>query len=94
MPLANIAIDRLNRSSAPSRRLLLITPVLMGLVWLVKLVLWFNPYMLFWPLLILLSCWIMVRLGSETRMPDFGRSAPAWRHLLFMVMPVRLRCFQ
>ena len=88
VPLANNAIDRLNGSSAPSRRLLLITPVLLGLVWLVKLVLWFNPYMLSWPLLILLTCWIMARLGSGICMPDLGKAVPAWRHFLFMIVPV------
>lgn len=83
-----IALDRLQPLARPSRAVLLVGPGLAAALWLVGSVAAPAPQRLAGPVMAGLTFWAMMRLGRRPAGPLALPVAPAWRHLVMLVLPV------
>lgn len=93
VPLAQVVLDRLGRVPVPSRTLpsravLLVAPTLLLVAWLFRLAAAPRPVMLSLPCLLVLTIWIMRRLGVSGRPGiELGPPGTPGRHGVFLVAP-------
>ncbi|MCR8725363.1 hypothetical protein [Frigidibacter sp. ROC022] len=87
VPLANILLDRLTPLQRPPRWALRVLPILALALWLLDAMAAPSPIRLSCPALILMTGWMIWRLGDAGPL-DLGRPVPAWRHLLFLIAPL------
>jgi hypothetical protein len=89
VPLANIVLDRIGPLPQPTFWVTRIAPLLLSLIWLIKMLIAPNPVRLAVPLLIAATLWIMRRLG-QTPAPalSIGGGGSTMRHVLFLVAPI------
>jgi len=88
VPLAHIVLDRLPVAYPFKRTELLILAGLSTLLWAAQMVASLNPGYLVLPLAILPTLWILRRRQRSQGVPLTLAPAPAWRHFLFMLMPL------
>jgi hypothetical protein len=87
VPAGQLTLDRLGSLTAPSRRALLVAPVLLGLLWLLRVAFAPSPLYVALPVVLLPTLWVMRRLGSPGRPLELGAAATPWKHLLFLLTP-------
>lgn len=87
VPASHVILDRLGTLAVPSRRVLLVAPALLGLLWLARVAFAPSPPYVALPVVLLLTLWTMRRLGSPGRPLDLGPAAAPRRHLLSLVAP-------
>lgn len=87
VPLANVGLDRLGRLEPPSRRVLVVLPVLAGLAWGAGTLAAPSPLRLACPAMIGLSVLALRGQAGAAPLP-LGGPAPAWKHALFLIAPV------
>jgi len=91
VPLGHVALDRLVRVPVPSRRVLLVAPVLLLVGWLVRVVLAPSPLYLVLPMVLGLTAWVMRRWGDGPiglELSGVGVSGGLRAHAWFLLAPV------
>ncbi len=88
VPIAHIILDRLPTVYPYKRPELLILAGLATLVWAAQMLASLNPAYLVLPLSILPTLWILRRRQHAQAVQLTLAPAPAWRHFLFMLMPL------
>lgn len=86
--VAHAGLDRIGVLAAPRPAILAVAPALMATGWLLRFLLAPSPAMLACPAMIVATVWIMKRLRRQDAPLSFGRTAPLWRHALFLLAPV------
>jgi hypothetical protein len=85
---AQIGLDRLGRLSEVPRSVVLAAPLLLALLWLVRMIVTPEPVLLSSPVMVLTTVWIMRRLGRPGTGSGSLSTVPVWRHCLFLIAPV------
>lgn len=85
VPLANLALDRIALVTLPPLWVLAIAPLCLLLIGILQAAYHPDPRRFSVPVLLVLTVWIMHRLGSGRSALDFGAPAPIWRHALFLL---------
>lgn len=85
---AQIGLDRLQSLTPPTPILLWAAPVVLLVLWLVRAVLTGSVVVLACPVMLLITVWILRRLGRSGGPVAFGPAVPIWRHGLFLLTPL------
>ncbi len=88
VPVAHIVLDRLPAIFPYKRAELRVLAGLATLAWAAQMLAGLNPAYLVLPLAILPTLWILRRRQSRHNVQLTYAPAPAWRHFLFMLMPL------
>ncbi len=90
VPLGNLMLDRAGWLQRPPAPVLWIAPGLLLLLWVAQSYFAPSPVRLSVPVLVLVTLWIMHRLGAPPPRDgvSFGEPAPLWRHGLFLLVPL------
>lgn len=72
VPVGHLVLDRVGHVAVPSRPVLLMAPVILGVGWLVRFVLAPTPLYLVLPVLLALTWWLMRRWSDEAPRPGLA----------------------